>query len=69
LVSLALHHYARYPSLESWQDEHAERVQTGRIFPADLAQFESVPLFLYEDERILREEGHLGEIRVRRTSP
>ena len=68
MVALTLHHYATYPELQGWQDEHAERVQTGRLSPSDLAQLEGVALFLHEDEGILGKEGDLGEIRVGRAS-
>jgi hypothetical protein len=53
LVALALYQYASYASLQSWQDEHTACDQTGRVSASDLTQFESVALFLHENEGIL----------------
>jgi hypothetical protein len=44
------------------------RLQAGWRSPSDLAQLESVALFLHENEGILGEKGDLGEIRAGRAS-
>jgi len=68
LVALALYHNAGYSLLQSRQNEHAARFQTGRVSANDLTQLEGVALVLHENEDVLSEEGNSGKICIGRAA-